>query len=213
LTGRPTVTGELVSKPFLFARKRSGAGEQNGWTGSHTLAHLGRCPSPCMLLRAIAARHPLRCAAPRFPPPARSPTPPVAAARAKPFQGAVPTPKPVSSSLISTRLRLPHRSSRAPAAHATNPTSSPGPFATMASSVSTSVVFFDCDDCLYKNDWKVANLLTAKIEEFCKTRVGMEEGHAYELYKKYGTCLRGRGLHSLTFQLNLSCLCAPHNPT
>ena len=54
-----------------------------------------------------------------------------------------------------------------------------------------SVVFFDCDDCLYKNDWKVANMLTAKIEDFCSTRMAMREGYAYELYKKYGTCLRG----------------------
>lgn len=54
-----------------------------------------------------------------------------------------------------------------------------------------SVVFFDCDDCLYKNDWKVANMLTAKIEEFCSAKMNMKEGYAYELYKKYGTCLRG----------------------
>ena len=27
-------------------------------------------------------------------------------------------------------------------------------------------IFWDLDDCLYKNDWKVANLLTARIEEF-----------------------------------------------
>lgn len=53
------------------------------------------------------------------------------------------------------------------------------------------MVFFDCDDCLYKNDWKVANLLTQKIESFCSTRMQMREGYAYELYKKYGTCLRG----------------------
>ena len=63
----------------------------------------------------------------------------------------------------------------------------------MASSADArpAVIFFDCDDCLYKNDWKVANLLTAKIESFCSERLQMREGYAYELYKKWGTCLRG----------------------
>ena len=54
-----------------------------------------------------------------------------------------------------------------------------------------AVIFFDCDDCLYKNDWKVANMLTRKIESFCAERLQMKEGYAYELYKKWGTCLRG----------------------
>ena len=47
------------------------------------------------------------------------------------------------------------------------------------------------DDCLYKNDWKVANLLTARIEEFTVGKLGLQPGYAYELYKKYGTCLKG----------------------
>ena len=46
------------------------------------------------------------------------------------------------------------------------------------------MIFFDCDDCLYKNDWKVANMLTRKIESFCAERLQMKEGYAYELYKK-----------------------------
>ena len=54
-----------------------------------------------------------------------------------------------------------------------------------------SVIFFDCDDCLYKNDWRVAQLLTAKIDSFCSDKLSMRSGHAYELYKKWGTCLRG----------------------
>ena len=54
-----------------------------------------------------------------------------------------------------------------------------------------AVVFFDCDDCLYKNDWRVANMITEKIESFCSDRMSMKPGHAYELYKKWGTCLRG----------------------
>jgi len=52
------------------------------------------------------------------------------------------------------------------------------------------VVFFDCDDCLYFDGWKVANMLTRKIEEWCGKK-GLKEGEAYELYKKYGTALRG----------------------
>ena len=60
-----------------------------------------------------------------------------------------------------------------------------------------AVIFFDCDDCLYKNDWKVANMLTRKIESFCAERLQMKEGYAYELYKKHGTCLRGMQLEGL----------------
>lgn len=52
------------------------------------------------------------------------------------------------------------------------------------------VVFFDCDDCLYFDGWKTANKLTAKIDEWCVQR-GLPQGYAYELYKKYGTALRG----------------------
>jgi len=52
-------------------------------------------------------------------------------------------------------------------------------------------VFFDCDDCLYKNDWKTAKLLTEKIKGYCQDKLGLPEGKAYELYKKYGTALRG----------------------
>jgi pyrimidine 5'-nucleotidase len=52
------------------------------------------------------------------------------------------------------------------------------------------VVFFDCDDCLYFDGWKVANQLTAKIDEWCVNH-GLQPGQAYELYKQYGTALRG----------------------
>lgn len=54
-----------------------------------------------------------------------------------------------------------------------------------------SVFFFDCDDCLYQNNWKTAKLITAKIDEYCTEKLGLETGYAYTLYKKYGTCLRG----------------------
>lgn len=52
------------------------------------------------------------------------------------------------------------------------------------------VVFFDCDDCLYFDGWKVAKQLTAKIDQWCVRR-GLKQGQAYELYKKYGTAIRG----------------------
>jgi putative hydrolase of the HAD superfamily/pyrimidine and pyridine-specific 5'-nucleotidase len=52
------------------------------------------------------------------------------------------------------------------------------------------VIFFDCDDCLYFDGWKTANQLTLKIDEWCVNH-GLRPGEAYELYKKYGTALRG----------------------
>jgi putative hydrolase of the HAD superfamily/pyrimidine and pyridine-specific 5'-nucleotidase len=51
-------------------------------------------------------------------------------------------------------------------------------------------LFFDCDDCLYFDGWKTANLLTQKIDEWCCSH-GLQPGQAYELYKQYGTALRG----------------------
>jgi putative hydrolase of the HAD superfamily/pyrimidine and pyridine-specific 5'-nucleotidase len=51
-------------------------------------------------------------------------------------------------------------------------------------------LFFDCDDCLYFDGWKVANKLTSKIDEWC-VRHGLAPGQAYQLYKQYGTALRG----------------------
>ena len=53
------------------------------------------------------------------------------------------------------------------------------------------VIFFDCDDCLYFDGWKLANELTAKIEEWCTTKKQLPKGKAYELYKEHGTALRG----------------------
>ena len=52
------------------------------------------------------------------------------------------------------------------------------------------VIFFDCDDCLYFDQWKTANQLTRKIDEWC-IQHGLPSGKAYELYKQYGTALRG----------------------
>lgn len=53
------------------------------------------------------------------------------------------------------------------------------------------VIFFDCDDCLYFDNWKTANKLTAKIEQWCVENAGLPNGKAYQLYKQYGTALRG----------------------
>jgi pyrimidine 5'-nucleotidase len=53
------------------------------------------------------------------------------------------------------------------------------------------VVFFDCDDCLYFDNWNIAGHLTRKIEDHCQTAFNLPKGRAYELYKEHGTCLRG----------------------
>jgi len=52
-------------------------------------------------------------------------------------------------------------------------------------------IFFDCDDCLYFDDWNTASHLTEKIEQFCVERKGLPRGEAYKLYKQHGTALRG----------------------
>jgi putative hydrolase of the HAD superfamily/pyrimidine and pyridine-specific 5'-nucleotidase len=52
------------------------------------------------------------------------------------------------------------------------------------------VIFFDVDDCLYFDGWRSARKFTAKVDEWCTQR-GLEKGYAYQLYKKYGTALRG----------------------
>lgn len=52
------------------------------------------------------------------------------------------------------------------------------------------VIFFDCDDCLYFDNWQVANMLTKKIDAYCMN-IGLREGEAYMLYKKHGTALKG----------------------
>eukprot|EP00537_Pseudo-nitzschia_pungens_P007627 CAMPEP_0172361216 /NCGR_PEP_ID=MMETSP1060-20121228/5082_1 /TAXON_ID=37318 /ORGANISM="Pseudo-nitzschia pungens, Strain cf. cingulata" /LENGTH=490 /DNA_ID=CAMNT_0013083409 /DNA_START=102 /DNA_END=1574 /DNA_ORIENTATION=- len=54
-----------------------------------------------------------------------------------------------------------------------------------------SVIFFDCDDCLYFDDWKLASKLRDKIEEFCTSRKNLPPGKSDELYQKHGTALKG----------------------
>merc|ERR1712194_558167 len=52
-------------------------------------------------------------------------------------------------------------------------------------------VFFDCDDCLYQNEWKTAEKITVAISTFTKERLGISPEKAYALYQEHGTCLKG----------------------
>ena len=45
------------------------------------------------------------------------------------------------------------------------------------------VIFFDCDDCLYFDNWNIAGHLTTKIEDHCQEAFNLPNGRAYELYK------------------------------
>ena len=44
--------------------------------------------------------------------------------------------------------------------------------------------------CRYFDGWVLANKLTSKIDEWCVNH-GLRHGQAYDLYKQYGTALRG----------------------
>ena len=115
------------------------------------------------------------------------------------FQGGVVSRVPFRTfRAASCSTRASHR--RVPASQSSTAAAAmaePAVPETSAPAARPAVIFFDCDDCLYKNDWRVAKLLTAKIESFCSERLAMREGHAYELYKKYGTCLRGMQLEKI----------------
>jgi len=52
-------------------------------------------------------------------------------------------------------------------------------------------VFFDVDDCLYRNQWATAERLTESIEGYCTQRLGLPPGKAYQLYQTYGTAIHG----------------------
>lgn len=52
-------------------------------------------------------------------------------------------------------------------------------------------LFVDCDDTLYSNNFKTANLLTVSIANYCTRHVGVSYEKSVELYKKHGTCLKG----------------------
>eukprot|EP00962_Isochrysis_galbana_P056691 scaffold28768_cov130-Isochrysis_galbana.AAC.1 len=53
-----------------------------------------------------------------------------------------------------------------------------------------AVLFLDCDDCLYQNNWATARKITSSIAAYT-ARVGVSQDRAYLFYKQYGTCLRG----------------------
>lgn len=66
---------------------------------------------------------------------------------------------------------------------------------TAASNVDVDVsrithVFFDCDDCVYQNDWATANKITRNIASYVQS-LGVTPEKSYELYKTHGTCLKG----------------------
>jgi putative hydrolase of the HAD superfamily/pyrimidine and pyridine-specific 5'-nucleotidase len=53
-------------------------------------------------------------------------------------------------------------------------------------------VFFDCDDCLYQNNWQTADKITAGIAQYTKDNLTLPEGvTTYALYKKHGTSAKG----------------------
>jgi putative hydrolase of the HAD superfamily/pyrimidine and pyridine-specific 5'-nucleotidase len=53
-------------------------------------------------------------------------------------------------------------------------------------------VFFDCDDCLYQNNWATADKITAGIAQYTKDHLRLPEGvTTYALYKKHGTSAKG----------------------
>jgi pyrimidine 5'-nucleotidase len=53
------------------------------------------------------------------------------------------------------------------------------------------VIFVDCDDTLYFNNWATAVRLKNTISDFTSKRLGLEESYAWQLYKTHGTALRG----------------------
>jgi len=52
-------------------------------------------------------------------------------------------------------------------------------------------VFFDCDDCLYKNNWATAAALDAKFGEYCEAKLGVTKSRMLELFQNRGTTLCG----------------------
>ena len=52
-------------------------------------------------------------------------------------------------------------------------------------------LFLDCDDCLYQNGWRTEARITASIGEYLEAHVGVPASKAFELYKAYGSTLKG----------------------
>eukprot|EP00434_Breviolum_minutum_P002207 symbB.v1.2.001943.t2/scaffold55.1/size374282/25 len=59
-----------------------------------------------------------------------------------------------------------------------------------AALASNTVVFLDCDDCLYQNNWTTAEKLTDSIAAYT-VRLGVDRAKAFALYEEYGTSLKG----------------------
>ena len=53
-----------------------------------------------------------------------------------------------------------------------------------------AVLFVDCDDCCYQNEWATAKKITNSIASYT-ARIGVTKEQAYELYQRHGTCLKG----------------------
>jgi putative hydrolase of the HAD superfamily/pyrimidine and pyridine-specific 5'-nucleotidase len=53
------------------------------------------------------------------------------------------------------------------------------------------VLFFDCDDTLYQNNWATAEKLKNSISKFTTDKLNLSKDEAYELYLEHGTALRG----------------------
>ena len=51
-------------------------------------------------------------------------------------------------------------------------------------------LFIDCDDCLYQNNWATAQKITKSIAAYT-AKLGVSKDQAYNLYKTYGTCIKG----------------------
>jgi len=52
-------------------------------------------------------------------------------------------------------------------------------------------VFFDLDDCLYKNSWDTMDQITNKAEQYCSEVLGLPKGTTSGFYEKYGSTVRG----------------------
>ncbi|CAL1143158.1 unnamed protein product [Cladocopium goreaui] len=52
------------------------------------------------------------------------------------------------------------------------------------------VLFLDCDDCLYQNNWTTAEKLTDSIAAYT-ARLGVSKEEAFALYEEHGTALKG----------------------
>ena len=63
--------------------------------------------------------------------------------------------------------------------------------AAVRAAASSTVLFLDCDDCLYQNNWATAKKITASIAAYTTGKLGVSKEKAYQLYKTHGTCLKG----------------------